>query len=99
MSTRKETRPGRPGGKRDTNRKRRTGALTDAGLALFLARGVETVTIDEIVERASMAKGSFYRYFPDKSALVEAIFAPLAEQVAEAFDSCERALKAARTRQ
>ena len=33
---------------------------------LFLERGIETVTIDEITREAGVAKGSFYRYFDDK---------------------------------
>ena len=69
-------RPGPKGGKRDINRRRRTKEICDAGLSLFLQRGIEGVTIDDIVKSASVAKGSFYRYFQDKSDLVAAIFGP-----------------------
>ena len=79
-------RPGQPGGRRDTNRRERTKALSDAALALFLARGIEVVTIEDITTRAGVAKGSFYRYFDDKQALVEALFAPVASKVMAAFD-------------
>jgi AcrR family transcriptional regulator len=96
MSTRR--RPGPAGGKRDLNRKRRVAQLAGAGLELFLARGIESVTIDEIVDRARLAKGSFYRYFDDKAALVDALFAPLRDGVVDAFAACEAALRAARDR-
>ncbi len=92
-------RPGRRGGKRDTNRLERTRALTGGALALFLVRGVEAVTIDDIVKAAGMAKGSFYRYFEGKTELVEAILAPLVAAVDEALAAAERALEAAASRE
>lgn len=90
-------RPGPPGGKRDQNRKARTKQLLDAGLVLFLRRGVESVTIDEIVDEAGVAKGGFYRYFDDKSALVAALFAPLRERMEAAFAVSDREIAAATT--
>jgi AcrR family transcriptional regulator len=87
------------GGKRDENRKRRTQELCDAALALFLAKGIEPVTIDEIVGAASVAKGSFYRYFEDKAELVDVLLEPVALRLREALSLCEEALRAARTEQ
>jgi AcrR family transcriptional regulator len=96
-----EPRPGPPGGKRDgkrdQNRKAKTKQLLDAGLVLFLRRGVESVTIDEIVEEAKIAKGSFYRYFDDKAALVAALFEPMRARMAEAFATSDREIQAATT--
>ena len=43
---------------------------------LFRDKGFENTTIDEIAERADVAKGTFFNYFPRK----EAVFAFLAEQ-------------------
>jgi AcrR family transcriptional regulator len=85
-------RPGPAGGKRDENRRRQTAALAAAGLRLFLRHGVEAVTVEQIVDEAGVAKGSFYRYFGDKADLIEALFAPLAGEVRAAFARCERAL-------
>src|SRR5258706_153478 len=59
-------RPGPEGGARDSNRRERIRSLLTAGLSLFLEEGIERVTIDQIAERAEMAKGGFYRYFRDK---------------------------------
>lgn len=92
-------RPGQPGGRRDTNRRERTKALCDAAIALFLARGIEAVTIEDITGKAGVAKGSFYRYFDDKVALVESLFAPVADQVIAAFDDSIAKLRGARTRE
>jgi AcrR family transcriptional regulator len=90
-------RPGPPGGKRDQNRKARTKQVLEAALVLFLERGVESVTIDEIVEKAGIAKGSFYRYFEDKSALVTALFEPMRVRMEEAFAEGEKEIAASRT--
>lgn len=89
-------RPGAPGGKRDRNRRERTTALGQTALALFLARGIEVVTIDDICRAADVAKGSFYRYFEDKEALVEALVAPVDQAVRAALDGCEARLREAR---
>ncbi len=86
-------RPGQPGGARDTNRKARTKTILDAALALFLQRGIEAVTIEDITTRAGVAKGSFYRYFDDKLALTETLFAPLAASVERIFDDSTQQLR------
>lgn len=52
-----------------------------AAVALFREKGFETTTIDEITERADVAKGTFFNYFPRK----EAVLGYLSEeQLAEA---------------
>jgi len=86
-------RPGPEGGKRSENRKQRILALETAALRLFLQYGVEAVTIDQIVDGAQTAKGSFYRYYRDKEDLVEAIVAPVTSEVITIFDACEASLR------
>lgn len=86
------TRPGPPGGKRDLNRRRRIHQICEAALPLFLQRGVAEVTIEQIAERAGLAKGSVYHYFPDKETLVQTVIAPFAEAVRGALGSCLRAV-------
>jgi AcrR family transcriptional regulator len=92
-------RPGQPGGRRDTNRKERTKGLSDAALALFLERGIEAVTIEDITKKAGVAKGSFYRYFDDKLALVESLFSPVADAVTRIFDESHAKLVNAKTQE
>jgi len=91
-------RPGALGGKRDLNRRKRVQDLVDAGLSLFLQRGIEAVTIDEVAREAGMAKGNFYRYFRDKADLVEAVIAPVTGTTLEAIQHCDVQLRQANDR-
>lgn len=91
-------RPGALGGKRDLNRRKRVQDLIDAGLALFLQRGIEAVTIDEVAREAGMAKGNFYRYFRDKADLVEAVISPISSTTLEAIYECDSHLRQASDR-
>src|SRR3954465_13165898 len=88
-------RPGQPGGVRATNRREKERVLLDAALLLFLARGVEGVSVDDITRAAGVAKGSFYRYFKDQEALVEALVEPTRAMVLEAFAQVGRTLSKA----
>jgi AcrR family transcriptional regulator len=81
---------------RDRNRHDNLHRLSEAGLALFLAEGTAAVSIDDIVGKAGMAKGSFYRYVSDKAELVARIIGAVATEVAHALDRCEQALRVAR---
>lgn len=85
-------RPGAVGGKRDLNRRQRVQDLIEAGLSLFLERGIEAVTIDEVAREAGMAKGNFYRYFRDKADLVEAVIEPVSETTRTALEDCHKKL-------
>ncbi|HMI90834.1 MAG TPA: helix-turn-helix domain-containing protein, partial [Polyangiales bacterium] len=38
----------------------------------FAELGYQTVTVDDVVERASIARGTFYLYFDDKRAVLDA---------------------------
>jgi AcrR family transcriptional regulator len=89
-------RPGPAGGARDRNRRQNLELLTTTGLALFLAEGTAAVSVDDIVGKAKMAKGSFYRHVSDKAELVAQIIAPVATEIAHALDRCEQALRVAR---
>jgi AcrR family transcriptional regulator len=91
-------RPGPEGGRRDLNRKARLEALEQAAVPLFLAHGIEATTIDQIVARAGVGKGSFYRYHPDQESLTTALLAPLEQAVHHAFAAAESQLKRARKR-
>ncbi|MGA7763668.1 MAG: helix-turn-helix domain-containing protein, partial [Candidatus Binataceae bacterium] len=41
-------------------------ALLDATRALLVSRSMDALSVDEIVERADVARGTFYNYFRDK---------------------------------
>jgi AcrR family transcriptional regulator len=56
---------------RRTRKKERTrGQIYGAAMQLFLARGYDAVTIDEICEAADVARGTFFLHFPTKDALL-----------------------------
>ena len=48
-------------------------ALADAGAAQFRARGYRSTNVDDIVEAADVARGTFYKYFSDKQDLLAAV--------------------------
>ncbi len=91
-----EARPGPEGGARHVNRLARTRTLVDGALQCFLQHGLDGTTIDDVVNRASMAKGSFYRYFTNKEDLVAALFQPLGERVVAAMERCAATIAVAR---
>lgn len=47
--------------------------LLDAAYDLFTSKGVNSTAIDEIVKKASVAKGTFYLYFQDKYDILDKI--------------------------
>jgi len=47
--------------------------IRDAALELFRARGYEATTVEEIAERADVAKGTFFNYFRRKDELLRAL--------------------------
>ncbi len=47
--------------------------LLQIAYRLFLSKGYEETSIDEIIEEAKIAKGTFYYHFKSKEALLEAI--------------------------
>jgi len=56
-------------------------ALLEAGMRLFARREVDAVSIDDIVNEAGVAKGSFYNHFRDKEAFARDIGAEVRRQV------------------
>lgn len=70
--------------------------LSEVGLRLFLERGLDGVTIDDITQAAEVAKGTFYRYFEDKAALVDALLEPVRRELLDGLEACGRALSEAR---
>lgn len=47
--------------------------IQDAAIALFHEQGVEATSVNEIVKRANVAKGTFYIYYKDKKELISQI--------------------------
>jgi AcrR family transcriptional regulator len=49
--------------------------IVTAAYELFASRGIRDVGVDEVIERAGVAKASLYRHFPSKDHLVVAFLA------------------------
>jgi TetR/AcrR family transcriptional regulator, cholesterol catabolism regulator len=64
-------------GRRERKKKEVEQRIREAALDLFRIRGYEATTVEEIAERADVAKGTFFNYFPRKDAVLES----LAEEV------------------
>lgn len=58
----------------DDERARIRTSLIDAGRTCFLKYGLRKTTIDDLVRRAGIAKGSFYRFFKSKEELYLELF-------------------------
>jgi AcrR family transcriptional regulator len=56
-------------------------ALVRAGRKLFSEHPVDAVAIDDIVREAGVAKGSFYKHFPDKEALLAAVVRRIRDRI------------------
>lgn len=56
-------------------------ALVRSGQKLFAEHAVDAVAIDDIVREGSVAKGSFYKHFPDKEALLVAVVERIRERI------------------
>jgi AcrR family transcriptional regulator len=61
-------------------------ALIVAGRRLFSERPVDAVSIDDIVQTAEVAKGSFYNHFTDREALVRAISKEIRARIEHGID-------------
>jgi AcrR family transcriptional regulator len=57
----------------------RRNEFLDCAQALFLERGYDKVSLNEVIIAAGVSKGAFYHYFVSKEALLEALATRLAE--------------------
>lgn len=65
--------------------------LLDAAYALFLEKGTVKTTINDIVERARVAKGTFYLYFRDKETVLQALVYKISYRIlSESYAAMER---------
>jgi len=53
--------------------------ITRAASRLFRVHGVKRVSVEEICAEAKVSKGTFYKYFPNKTELLKRIFVEMSE--------------------
>ena len=61
-------------------------ALLEAAYDLFLERGAAKTSVEDITSRAKVAKGTFYLYFQDKGAVMQALLGRVSYQLLS--DAC-----------
>ena len=61
--------------------------LLDIAQRLFLERGYERTTVNDVIDAAGVSKGAFYHHFRAKEDLLEAIAERMARQSLEALDA------------
>ncbi len=59
--------------RREREKEGRRREILDAARAVFIAKGYEQATLDEVATRAEFAKGTLYTYFGSKAELFEAL--------------------------
>jgi AcrR family transcriptional regulator len=57
---------------------------------LFLENGFEETTVEEIAERADVAKGTVFNYFPQKTSFLAAIFEDWVNRITEEMGPVEQ---------
>ncbi|PZR82393.1 MAG: TetR family transcriptional regulator [Stutzerimonas stutzeri] len=60
---------------------RKRGAVLEAATSLFLAKGYDGTTMDEVAALAAVSKPTLYRYFADKEQLYAAIVAATTDNI------------------
>lgn len=73
-------------GKIDLNKKKKREALLNTAFELFTTQGIAQTTINNIVEAAGVAKGTFYLYFKDKYDIRNKLIAHKASRIFSVAD-------------
>ena len=77
-------------GRVEENKKRKKEALFRTAYELFTTKGINSTAISDIVEKAGVAKGTFYLYFKDKYDIKNKL---IAHKTKELFDHAAVALE------
>lgn len=67
--------------KLESNKKQKKEALLNTAFDLFITKGIQKTSIADIVEKAGVAKGTFYLYFTDKYDLRNKLISHKANQL------------------
>jgi len=71
-------------GKTDKKKQEKEARLLETAFDLFIIKGINQTTIQDIVDEAGVAKGTFYLYFKDRHEIIEKI---VSIKTVELFDN------------
>jgi AcrR family transcriptional regulator len=75
--------PSRPGSRVQRRVARTKAAIEDAFVQLVLERGYDKVTVEDITDRADLARATFYVHYPNKEAVQFSVFNRLTEDLVQ----------------
>jgi len=75
--------PAQPGSRAQRRVARTKAAIEDAFVQLVLERGYERVAVENISDRADLARATFYAHYPNKEAVLLSVFNRLVEDLME----------------
>jgi AcrR family transcriptional regulator len=73
--------PSRPGSRTERRVARTKAAIEDAFVALVLEQGYERVAVEDITDRADLARATFYAHYPNKEAVLFSVSNRLVEDL------------------
>lgn len=85
MATSKDGADGRPEGLRERKRRETLRRITETGVRLFMAKGYEATTLDEIAAEAGIARRTFFYYFKSKDDILLSLQSDFGEWIVEAL--------------
>jgi AcrR family transcriptional regulator len=74
-----------PPGRRERKKREVRRRIYDAAFALFVEKGFDATTVDQIAERADVGKGTVFNYFPRKTSLLSALAVDWSDRLLEEF--------------
>jgi AcrR family transcriptional regulator len=75
--------PSRPGSRAQRRVARTKAAIEDAFVQLVLERGYDKVAVEDITDRADLARATFYAHYPNKQAVQFSVFNRLTEDLVQ----------------
>ncbi len=84
-------------GTKDRRVRKSQHAIREAFVGLVLERGYDSVTIEDIAERADVARATFYAHFEDKEQLLTSLFQDLTTELTLRLTAVEGAPETIRT--
>jgi AcrR family transcriptional regulator len=75
--------PPRPGSRVQRRVARTKAAIEDAFVQLVLERGYERIAVEDITDRADLARATFYAHYPNKEAVQFSVFKRLTEDLVQ----------------